>query len=61
MWPTQIEVALDYFDEAVKIVRRDVDETLSLLVHKINRLRKDFNKRTPPIRLIGPFDLNDYS
>jgi hypothetical protein len=31
-----------YFDEAVKIVRRDVDETLSLLVHKINRVRKDF-------------------
>ncbi len=46
MWQTQIEVALDclcfYFDEAVEIVRQDVDETLSLLVHQINRVRKDF-------------------
>ncbi len=46
MWPTQIEVALVclcfYFDEAVKIVCRDVEETLSLLVHEINRVRKDF-------------------
>ena len=31
-----------YFDEAVKIICRDVDETLSLLVHEINRVRKDF-------------------
>ncbi|MEY3060631.1 MAG: hypothetical protein RL000_1983, partial [Bacteroidota bacterium] len=33
MWPPRIEVALDRlsfdFDEAVEIVRRDVDETLS--------------------------------
>ena len=46
MWPPRIEVALNclsiYFAEAVEIVRRDVDETLSLLVHKINRVRKDF-------------------
>ena len=46
MWPPRIEVALDRlsfdFDEAVEIVRRDVDETLSLLVHEINRMRKDF-------------------
>ena len=46
MWPPRIEVALDrlsfHFDEAVEIVRRDVDETLSSLVHVINRVRKDF-------------------
>jgi hypothetical protein len=46
MWPTPIKVALDclsfYFDEAVEIVRRDIDETLSSLVHEINRVRKDF-------------------
>jgi hypothetical protein len=46
MWPTQIEVALDclsfYFDKAAEIVCRDVDETLSSLVHKINCVRKDF-------------------
>ncbi len=32
MWPPRIEVALDclsfYFDEAVEIVRRDIDKTL---------------------------------
>jgi len=46
MWPPRIEVALDclsfYFDEANEIVSRDVDETLSSLVHEINRVRKDF-------------------
>ena len=46
MWPTWIEVALNclsfYFDKAVEIVRRDVDETLSSLVNKIKRVRKDF-------------------
>ncbi len=46
MWPPRIKVALDclffYFDEAVEIVCRDVDETLSSLVQKINRVRKDF-------------------
>ena len=46
MWPPRIEVALDrlsfYFDEAVEIVHRDVDETLSSLVCKVNRVRKDF-------------------
>ncbi len=46
MWPSRIEVALDclsfYFDKAVEIVCWDVDETLSSLVHKINRVRKDF-------------------
>ncbi len=46
MWLPRIEVALDclsfYFDEAVEIVRWDVDETLSSLVHEINRVRKDF-------------------
>jgi Ethanolamine utilization protein EutJ (predicted chaperonin) len=46
MWPPRIEVALDRlsfdFDEAVEIVRRDVDETLSSLVCKVNRVRKDF-------------------
>ncbi len=31
-----------YFDKAVEIIRQDVDETLSLLVHKINRVRKAF-------------------
>ena len=31
-----------YFDEAVEIIRRDVDETLSSLVHEINRVRKEF-------------------
>jgi hypothetical protein len=47
VWLTQIEVALDclcfYFDEAVKIVCWDVDETLSSLVHEINCMRKDFS------------------
>ncbi len=46
MWPNRIELALDglpfYFDKAVEIIRRDVDETLSLLVHKINRVREEF-------------------
>jgi hypothetical protein len=46
MWLTWIELALVglpfYFDEAVKIIRWDVDETLSSLVHEINRVRKDF-------------------
>ena len=46
MWLTQIKLALDglsfYFDEAVGIIRQDVDETLSLLVHDINSVRKDF-------------------
>ncbi len=46
MWPPRIEVALNclsfYFDEAVEIVRRDVDETLSSLVYEINCVRKDF-------------------
>jgi hypothetical protein len=41
-----LEVALDclsfYFDEAVKIVCWDIAESLSLLVHKINCVRKDF-------------------
>jgi hypothetical protein len=46
MWPPWIEVALDclsfYFNEAVEIICRDVDKTLSLLVHELNRVRKDF-------------------
>jgi hypothetical protein len=46
MRPPRIEVALDclffYFDKAVKIVCRDVEETLSSIVHEINRMRKDF-------------------
>jgi hypothetical protein len=46
MWLTQIVVALNclsfYFDEADKIIRRDIDKTLSLLAHEINRVRKDF-------------------
>ncbi len=46
MWPNRIELALDglpyYFDEAVEIIRRDVDKTLSSLVHEINCVRKDF-------------------
>ncbi len=46
MWPNQIELALDglpiYFDEAVEIIRRDVAETRSSLVHKINCVRKEF-------------------
>ena len=54
MWPTGIEVALNclsFFNEAVEIVCQDVDETLSLLVHKIKRVRKDFpcdDKQTTP-------------
>jgi len=59
MWPPRIEVALNRlsfdFDEAVEIVRRDVDETLSLLIHKINHVRKDFprdDKQTNPPDLI---------
>jgi hypothetical protein len=36
MWPTRIELVLDclslYFDEAVKIIRPDVDETLCLII-----------------------------
>jgi hypothetical protein len=46
MWPTRIKLALDglpfYFVEAVEIICRDVDETLSLLVHEINRVREEF-------------------
>ncbi len=46
MWPNRIELALDglpfYFDEAVEIIHRDVDETLSSLVHEINRVREEF-------------------
>ena len=70
MWPTRIKLALDclsfYFDEAVKIIGRDVDETLCLIVHKINRVRKDFfatiTNNPPQSRSISPaFDLTDYS
>jgi len=60
MWPPRIKVALDrlsfYFDEAVEIVRQDVDETLSSLVHEINRVRKDFPRddwQTNPPNLIN--------
>ncbi len=46
MRPNRIELALDglpfYFDKAVEIIRRDVNETLSSLVHEINRVRMEF-------------------
>ncbi len=46
MWPNRIKLALDglpfYFNEAVEIIHRDFDETLSLLVHEINLVRKEF-------------------
>ncbi len=45
MWPNRIELAFDglsfYFDEAVEIIRWDVDKTLNLLVHELNCMRKD--------------------
>ncbi len=46
MWPTGVMVALNclyfYFNKAIEIVCWDIDETLSSLNHKINRVRKDF-------------------
>ncbi len=55
MWPTRIELVLDclslYFDEAVGIVRPDVDETQRLIVRGMPHV-----KRFHSYYLAGPND-----
>jgi len=53
------------FDEAVKIIGRDQRVHVLDDRPQLNRVRKDFprdgSERPPRSRLIGPFDLTDYS
>jgi hypothetical protein len=69
MWPTRIELVLDclslYCNEAVEIIRPDVDETLHSIVRGMPHVKRrslvlfGWTKRhrmTPPA-----FDLTDYS